>query len=682
MTSLWQAKNRGVAAHPLVRSHANLSGARIVVGARHLSPDDNAERIGWGYKASGLWAREAPDYRIFEDGFVRSLRPGYGSGALYSLVEDRAGIYYDGNGESDLVEGLNGGGRIGEALSMEGWEREAELLQKRFTDVGASKYNWFEFEHRGPSIESVMPEKGILVVDQTAGDAAIRFGKGGLEIFEKMLMDAVEEASGDPVYLRTHPDADFRSRKSCFSSELLRSGRVQIVPSGFAPYQVFPRVSRVHVFNSLLGMEALLHGCDVRVYGCPFYAGWGLTDDRHPDLPERRRSRSLTELFYSAYQLYSLYFDPNFGEPCSFDYILDHLERQKEIHASQAGPKLLFGFPKWKARLVSRFLTCPGEETVSTRSLKKANRWIDKNPEGEVYTWSVGKAPKLNETATRWSTEDGFLRSVGLGSDFHSPVSLVFDSRGIYFDAGRASDLERILQESKFSEDEIRQAGNMIQYLIENRITKYNLEDSLPGEAWPEGATPRILVPGQVEADASLTYGSVPCRSNLEFLRLVREKNPTAFIAFKPHPDLVKRLRPGEAIVEEMSGLCDVLISGLDINPWLESCDEVHTLTSQTGFEAILRGRKVTCYGIPFYAGWGLTTDMQAPERRHRKLSVEELVAGVLLRYPRYLNPSTHEFTNALEAAANLHGSNPEDYSRSLPARAAAAAKRWIHPFR
>ena len=35
--------------------------------------------------------------------------------------------------------------------------------------------------------------------------------------------------------------------------------------------------------------------------------------------------------------------------------------------------------------------------------------------------------------------------------------------------------------------------------------------------------------------------------------------------------------------------------------------DEVHTLTSLTGFEALLRGIEVHAYGGPFYAGWGLT---------------------------------------------------------------------------
>jgi capsular polysaccharide export protein len=63
-------------------------------------------------------------------------------------------------------------------------------------------------------------------------------------------------------------------------------------------------------------------------------------------------------------------------------------------------------------------------------------------------------------------------------------------------------------------------------------------------------------------------------------------------------------------------------------------------MTSLAGFEALLRHRQVTVYGRPFYAGWGLTTDMMAIDRG-RRLSLEELVAGALILYPRYLDPVT-----------------------------------------
>jgi capsular polysaccharide export protein len=70
------------------------------------------------------------------------------------------------------------------------------------------------------------------------------------------------------------------------------------------------------------------------------------------------------------------------------------------------------------------------------------------------------------------------------------------------------------------------------------------------------------------------------------------------------------------------------------------ACDVVHTMTSLTGFDALLRGKRVVVYGQPFYAGWGLTEDVlqegAAFARRQRRLSLDALVAGTLLRYPIY----------------------------------------------
>lgn len=83
---------------------------------------------------------------------------------------------------------------------------------------------------------------------------------------------------------------------------------------------------------------------------------------------------------------------------------------------------------------------------------------------------------------------------------------------------------------------------------------------------------------------------------------------------------------------------CDELVLHAPIHQLLKHADEVHVMTSLAGFEALLRGRSVVCYGQPFYAGWGLTHDVYPPFRRTRQLSLDALVAGVLILYPRYFN--------------------------------------------
>ncbi len=81
------------------------------------------------------------------------------------------------------------------------------------------------------------------------------------------------------------------------------------------------------------------------------------------------------------------------------------------------------------------------------------------------------------------------------------------------------------------------------------------------------------------------------------------------------------------------------MLSGVPIGPLYALVDEVHCLSSLSGFEALLRGRRVVTHGRPFYAGWGLTEDRDPPPRRGRRLSLDELVAGALILYPRYRDP-------------------------------------------
>ena len=232
--------------------------------------------------------------------------------------------------------------------------------------------------------------------------------------------------------------------------------------------------------------------------------------------------------------------------------------------------------------------------------------------------------------------EDGFLRSVGLGADLIKPMSWVVDGLGIYYDATRPSDLERLLSESEFNQEMLRRAHFLRQRIVSTGLTKYNVGT----KRWrrPSFAENVILVPGQVESDASLAYGAPLIHSNIGLLKAVRQSNPAAYIVYKPHPDVVAGLRAKGLGEDEALNYCNEQVLEVSINELLCTVDEVHVLTSLTGFEALLRGRTVTCYGQPFYSGWGLTTDMATNSRRARRLTLDELVAATLILYPLYLS--------------------------------------------
>lgn len=333
------------------------------------------------------------------------------------------------------------------------------------------------------------------------------------------------------------------------------------------------------------------------------------------------------------------------------------------------------GFSRWKAANIKPLLALD-PEVVNFVSDMNGLRRLAIRPNDCLFFWSAIPPSGLTDLANACCAdilhvEDGFIRSVGLGSDLIRPLSLVLDRRGIYFDATRESDLENLLNSENFSEDELAMARKVRTFIVEHGITKYNLEPRHT-VSWATAGRRVVLVPGQVEDDASIRLGCRTIRTNLALLQEVRSSNPDAFIVYKPHPDVLSRNRKGKVAMEAVRRFADHVETEVSIVSCIEACDEVHTMTSLSGFDALLRGKVVVTYGQPFYAGWGLTTDLAenpiAFARRTRRLSLDELVAGALLRYPIYWDWELHGYTtceavlhriveqrSALEASGGLH---------------------------
>lgn len=635
-------------------------------------------RVGWGMRPSGRAAVKAAagggeSLLLLEDAFVRSIRPGHG-GPVYGVIADSRGIHYDAKGESDLLAALNSGKPSG-WMNQDGNE-DPSALMARFREIGASKYNWFPGEYRD---EPRSEKPGILVVDQTRGDMAIR--RGGLETgdFDRMLRTALDECEGAPVYLRAHPDHLFRSKKTCFSKGLLSDSRIRLLSPDLSPAQCFSFCRTVMVGTSLMGMEALIHGCKVVTFGSPFFAGWGLTDDRGASgFPNRERQLDLADLFEAAYLRYGHYFDPDTKEPCGFGEILDHLQLQKEMFRKNRGLTVSVGFSPWKKQIVPGYLRSPAGALQQVAAMGDVEN-VPGHETARVLVW--GRRPEIPASLQGRSArvEDGFIRSKGLGASFNFPYSWVIDESGIYFDAGGPSDLEHLLNRG-FSPGELAEAARMIQVLREKRLTKYNLTGN-PVSLDPAAVRGRkvVLVPGQVEADASIAFGSPELKSNLALLRRVREMEPDAYLVFKAHPDLVAGARHGKVLPEGFAEACDLAVTDGNVLDWLDLSDEVHTMTSTVGFEALIRQVPVVTYGLPFYAGWGLTTDRLECPRRKRRLTLEELVCGALMRYPRYLNPETGEFTTALKVARILTSESAAGDRRVWHLKAVSKLKKvWV----
>lgn len=303
------------------------------------------------------------------------------------------------------------------------------------------------------------------------------------------------------------------------------------------------------------------------------------------------------------------------------------------------------GFSLRKRAMVRRFCQRQDIRFVSRVSQVPAG--------ADLLVWGAALSPVgLAEGVRVVRLEDGFIRSVGLGADLVAPLSWVVDSRGIYFDSGRPSDLEVLLQTTIFNSVDLERAAQLRQQLVAYGVSKYNLS----GQIWqrPLGNANVVLVAGQVETDASIRWGAVDVCTNLALLKAVRLARPDAWVVYKPHPDVVAGLR-GMGVGETYAAQwCDEVVQHASIAQMLPLVDEVHVMTSLTGFEALLRGIPVHCYGQPFYAGWGLTTDRHPVQRRTRRLTLDELVAGALLHYPLYLAPGSNRLCTAEDAVLAL----------------------------
>ena len=610
--------------------------------------------MAWGRKPSALKAmaearKAGKRVLTLEDGFVRSVGLGVDEPPM-SLIVDDVGVYYDASQPSRLEH------LIATPLGAEQIAR-AQALRSLWQQQRISKYN-------GARIElPELPEDCVLVADQTCADVSLQ--GAGADDFNAMLDAALQRYPHSSIVLKVHPDVVAGRKAGHYDLvALAKNPRVLVLARNVHPADLLPRMRAVFVMTSQLGFDALLWGVPVHTWGMPFYAGWGLTIDRLP-APSRRKAVSIEQLVHATLVGYPRYLCPERGTVCSPEVLIKWLGLQRRHRSAMPDAVQVVGFSRWKEPLAKLFF-----DGTSVRFIKPRKRPSLHSP---VVTWGCKHDEDLhNHPHPINRVEDGFLRSVGLGAGKARPLSWVVDDLGIYYDATRPSRLERILASEPFGPELLARAEALRLAICRAGLTKYNL----PGASWqrPAEAARVLLVTGQVEGDASIRFGGHQIRSNLQLLRAVREHNPGAWVLYKPHPEVLAGTRARGDDEAQTVHWCDEVIGDTPLQQLLEVVDEVHVLTSQSGFEALLRGVPVTTYGQPFYAGWGLTRDLDLqPEvqaRRSRRLSLDELVAGTLLLYPTYVSRITNRFTTAEQTLYELQ------HWHALP-QPQGATSRW-----
>jgi capsular polysaccharide export protein len=282
---------------------------------------------------------------------------------------------------------------------------------------------------------------------------------------------------------------------------------------------------------------------------------------------------------------------------------------------------------------------------------------------GIFYGWGKKKSGfKAIQLAQKYKTsfillEDGFIRSLGLGVEGSPSFSLVEDDVGIYYDATAPSKLENLLNHYDFQSDAelMANASRAIALIKEHHISKYNHAPHITNDFFKNKNEQRVLVIAQTAGDSSLEYGMLENFSTQEMIQSAIEENPNATVYIKIHPDVLSGKKASDIEITNIPKECIILDQ--DVNPLslLKHFKKVYTKTSGMGFEALLVGCECICFGMPFYAGWGVTTDKSTSTRRQAKRSIEEVFAAAYILYTRYYNPYKKRECNIFEVIEEIN---------------------------
>lgn len=299
---------------------------------------------------------------------------------------------------------------------------------------------------------------------------------------------------------------------------------------------------------------------------------------------------------------------------------------------------------------------------INRQIVQKTSGFLDLHPytissnlrgkKGVFYGWGRKKSGlKAVVLAKKHQTsfvllEDGFIRSIGLGVEGSPSFSIVEDDIGIYYDATAPSKLEHILNTYDFVSDTklMEDAANAMALMRKHNISKYNNaplvdESFLSRYGMRDRSEKRILIIAQTAGDASLEYGMARQFSTTDMIESALEENPDAKLYLKVHPDVLSGKKGSDIDIAYAKKHCILIEENINPISLLKYFSKVYTKTSGMGFEALIVGCECVCFGVPYYAGWGVTTDKITCPRRTRLRSVEEIFAATYILYSRYYNP-------------------------------------------
>lgn len=629
------------------------------------------------------------------EGYLRSVGLASDTMPPHSLLLDRSAPHYDASRPSDLENILNGYDFEADTALME----RAVMLQTGLIKSSLSKYNHVLPVADIGLLYGVKDRPRVLVLGQVESTPEFKLANPRNYTNNDLVAIAAKENPEAEIIFKPHPNVLNKSQ-----STLSDPGKIahlcRVLDQDLPLAQALETVDSVYTISSLGGFEALLRGISTTVLGQPFYAGWGLGDDRQP-LPRRRRTLTVQEVFAAAYILYPVYVDSLYKTIISAERAVEHLNEmvkaraQKKISGGQNAlielpetvppvqlQTLILGDASYTSRMNSwfvdrKFSQIPAtlDESVFALDFKSE---LNKK-QFEFFIVTADCPPYLKEYAESSDKKvsyvtEGFLCSAEVDSTKYLPYSLLIDGVAPHYDGSMATDLETLIGTHNFvSDTELMTRARLLrEKLLCSGLSKLNHANRVPDVQSIYGSKnrPRILVLGQVEDSEAFSLSNPRCYTNNDLVTIAAMENPNAQIIFKPAPEILHKLRNAVSNPAEVKHLCQILVHDLPLTQALETIDHVYTISSLGGFEALLREIKTTTLGLPFYAGWGLGDDRLESERRTRKLSINEVFAAAYVLYPKYVDPLYRMPISAERAIERLMES----------AKAARDSKNFSHP--
>lgn len=259
----------------------------------------------------------------------------------------------------------------------------------------------------------------------------------------------------------------------------------------------------------------------------------------------------------------------------------------------------------------------------------------------------VDSTPTFSELSNALSRQvvhvsEGFLNG---GRNQNAIRSFVLSSQAAFHDARRVSYLESLLQDGPdLTPDQHARARQVIDRIVARRISKYNHAPDAR-LAIGEPGRPKLLLVDQRFGDQSVASGLASEESYDAMLFDAIRERPDHDIIVKQHPDAISGGKAAYFTPERLAKIANLTPRlypvAYEVNPYalFDLAEEVWVGTSGMGFEALMAGCRVRCYGVPYYSGWGVTDDRQTLPRRSRRRSVEDLFHFAWIALSRYVDP-------------------------------------------